>query len=169
MNLLTQQNNNLEGEEYRFKAARPGIYTSHIYVSPYGSNFKNNSKDHLLKKYLSISINLNILKDIVIKGTHTYVSFEESEAGRLEATKCMKYLNDKLSQDILPRKLKCRYSIKFSKSRILPRPAMCQIESSNENDNVILNIPGLKLYHNAITLEEEEQLINDIDNSLKKL
>ena len=164
MNLLTQQNNNLEGEEYRFKAARPGIYTSHIYVSPYGSNFKNNSKDYLLKKYLSISINLNILKDIVIKGTHTYVSFEESEAGRLEATKCMKYLNEKLSQDILPRKLKCRYSIKFSKSRILPRPAMCQIESSNENDNVILNIPGLKLYHNAITLEEEEQLINDIDN-----
>ena len=97
-------------DEYRFKAARPGVRTSHVYVSPYGSNFENNSREQLLKKYLSTS---QLLKDIIVKGTHTYVSFDETEAGRLEATKCLKHLMKTLAPDILPRKLKCRYSIKF--------------------------------------------------------
>ena len=149
--------------EFRFKQARPGVKTSHVYLAPYGTNFKGNSKELLLNKYFSKPLKQEVV-DIIVNKTHTYVSFAETERGRMAASACVENLMKCLKPDLLPRKLKCRFSVKFSKSPGFSiRPVKCVALSSNKNNDDLLGILGLKLYNNVISIEEEERLLSAID------
>ena len=149
--------------EFRFKQARPGVKTSHVYLAPYGTNFKGNSKELLLNKYFSKPLKQEVV-DIIVNKTHTYVSFAETEKGRMAASACVENLMKCLKPDLLPRKLKCRFSVKFSKSPGFSiRPVKCVALSSNKNNDDLLGILGLKLYNDVISIEEEERLLSAID------
>ena len=91
--------------EFRFKQARPGVKTSHVYLAPYGTDFKGNSKELLLNKYFSKPLKQEVV-DIIVNKTHTYVSFAETEKGRTAASACIENLMTCLKPDLLPRKLK---------------------------------------------------------------
>ena len=102
--------------------------------------------------------------DIIVNKTHTYVSFAETEKGRMAASACVENLMKYLKPDLLPRKLKCRFSVKFSKSPGFSiRPVKCVALSSNKNNDDLLGILGLKLYNDVISIEEEERLLSAID------
>lgn len=149
--------------EFRFKQARPGVQTSHVYLAPYGTDFKGNTKELLLNKYFSKSLKQEVV-DIIVHKTHTYVSFTETDKGRAAALACIENLMKYLKPDLLPRKLKCRFSVKFSKSPGFSiRPVKCVSLSSNRNNQDLLGIPGLRLYNDAISIEEEEYLLSAID------